>query len=294
MEQVTIWIFHDNDHGKKLAATIKKLGLNVIDIQGYETRELNIHDEDLNIFILDINNIPAVDLVKKIEKELKFEGSLKFMLLTRNEISRVSNLSFNILHFEFISKPVYLREFLLLLEKSIIAERYREVIRLSARDALSRIEAFEGLMDINRKNVFESQSEKEAFEKILHFEKGLLKKQFTLNKAIREFSKLRQASLYDLKKRLEAEESLDKLRKDELMHAKSVINAQESLIDFSSMRLEETKEILDASQSVAELSRTEAIKLHEELNREKELNLTLMEEIEKLKKELKSKNRKSK
>jgi len=291
MEQVTIWIFYDNEHGKKLGTTIKKLGLNVNQIEGYNSRDLNIHNEDLNIFIFDINNILPGELIKKIEKELKFESSLKFVLFTRNVINKNADLSYNILHLEFISKPVYVREFLLLLEKSIIAEKYRDVIRLSSMDALSRIESFEGLMDINRKNVFESETEKEAFEKILHYEKGLFKKQYTLNKAIREFSKLRQASLYDLKKRIDAEESLDKLRKDELMHAKSVINAQESLIDFSSLQLEETKEILDASQNVAELSRNEAIQLHEDLKREKELNKNLVREIEKLKHEIQSKKK---
>ena len=58
-------------------------------------------------------------------------------------------------------------------------------------------------------------------------------------------------------------------------------------------QLEETKGFIHASENVAELSRSEAIKLHEDLDRERELNKSLSEEIEKLLKDieiLKAKN----
>ncbi len=282
MEQVTIWISFDNEHGRKLAASVKKLGLTINLIEGYHIDELNVQKDEINIFIFDFIKIKPETILKDIQGEFKFEGFIKFLILPRKDINRISDYSFNIIHMEFISRPVYTREFLLLLEKSIISEKYREVLKLSSRDALSRIESFEGLIDINRKNVFESENEKEAFKKIIRYEKGLFREQYRLSNSIKEFSKVRQSSMFDMKKRIKAEESLDKLRHDELIHAKNVIYAQENLIDFSTMQLEEAKEILGASENVAELSRKEALNLHEELNSEKKLNKKMKKDIKKL------------
>ncbi len=286
MEQVTVWYLTDNDHGKKLAGAIGKLGLETNLIESDNLYDTNIKDDEINIFIFDLMKSKPEDLIKKIKEELKIQSFIKYLILTKKQINEVSNLSYNILHLEFISRPVNKREFLLLLEKTIIVERYREIMKYVSKESESRIQTYEGLLDINRKNVFESESDKQAFEKILIYEKGLLKEQFRLNKAIKEFSMMRQLNLYDMQKRILAEESLSELRQMELRTAKEVINAQESVIDFSVMQLEEAKEILDASQSVAELSRTEAMKLHDDLRRERELNKRLSEEVERLLKEV--------
>ena len=82
------------------------------------------------------------------------------------------------------------------------------------------------------------------------------------------------------------DEMLANLRRREMIDAKKVINAQESVINFSSSQLDETRDILDASEKVAELSRTEAMDLHQDLVRQKEMNKMLSEEIEQLLQEI--------
>jgi hypothetical protein len=282
MEETKIWIFSDNKHGGKLTEAISKLGLTLNLIDGLHLNEINVKEDDINLFIFDIVKVKPDKLLKTLEADLSLRGFCKFVIFTKKEIKEISRNSYNMLHLEYIARPVFSPEFLLLLEKTIIVERYREILKFVSKESESRIEAYERLLDINRKNVFESAGEKEAFEKIIHYEKGLLKEQFKLNESIKDFSMLRQVSLYDMKKRISAEESLYELRQKELMDAKEVINAQESLIDFSSIKLEETKEILGASEKVSELSRAEAIELHEELDHQKELNRQLAAEVEEL------------
>ena len=102
----------------------------------------------------------------------------------------------NLMHVEFISRPVSDREFLLLLEKTILVERYREIMKYISEEAESRIEAFENLMDIKRKDIFASEEEKEGFKNILNYEKNLIKKQSDLNKAIREYTQKRQKEIF--------------------------------------------------------------------------------------------------
>jgi hypothetical protein len=286
MEETKIWIFSDNNHGNKLTESIKKLGLDLDHIDGLRLNEINVKEDEINVFIFDIVRVKPDKLLKTIEADLSLRGFCKFVIFTKKEIKEVARKSYNMLQLEYIARPVFNPEFLLLLEKTIIVERYREILKFVSKESESRIEAYERLLDINRKNVFESVGEKEAFQKIVHYEKGLLKEQFKLNESIKDFSMLRQVSLYDMQKRISAEESLSELRQRELMDANEVINAQESLIDFSVTQLEETKEILGASEKVSELSRTEAIELHEELDQQKELNRQLASEVEELMKRL--------
>jgi hypothetical protein len=56
--------------------------------------------------------------------------------------------------------------------------------------------------------------------------------QQSLNKAIRDFTYLRQKDLFEMKNLLQAEEMLDTLRQRELLDANDVIKAQQNVLDF--------------------------------------------------------------
>jgi hypothetical protein len=282
MEKLTIWYLKDNDGGVDIVNAITGLGLSVNTVSGYKLSHANIIEEHINIFIFDILAADPVHVVKEIINDERLEGSLKFMIIKKNQFKEISKLNYNMLHLEFLNRPVDKREFLLLLEKSIIVERYREIMKFISREAESRIEAYEGLMDINRKNVFESDKEKEAFEKILNFEKNLIQQQTNLSTAIRDFTLLRQMNLYDMRDRIKAEEMLADLRRKELMDAKDVIKAQESVIDYAAKEVDSAKKIIDAREKVEELSRSELMELHKEIARQKALNKQLAEQVDRL------------
>jgi hypothetical protein len=287
MEQVTIWYLSDNDSGSKLVNAITGLGLPLNQVSGTSLNHANIREDVINIFIFDIVTVEPGKIIDEIKKDRRLQSFLKFLFVKKNQIKNMSNLNYNLLHLEFLNRPVDKREFMLLLEKSIIVERYREIMKFISKEAESRIEAYEGLMDINRKNVFESEKEKEAFEKILAFEKNLMKEQSNLSTAIRDFTLLRQMDMYEMRDRIKAEELLGELRRKELMDAHQVIHAQESVINYGAKELHDAKRIITAREQVDELSRSELIGLHEEISRQKVLNKQMSGEIERLLLEIK-------
>lgn len=293
MEKLTIWYLKDNDVSNEIVDAITGLGLKVNLISGYKLSHANILDEEINIFIFDILNTDPKLVIKEIMKEERLQSFLKFMITKKNQVKEISKLNYNLMHLEFLNRPMDKREFLLLLEKSIIVERYREIMKFISKEAESRIEAYEGLMDINRKNVFESEKEKEAFEKILDFEKNLIQQQTNLSAAIRDFTLLRQMNLYDMRDRIKAEEMLTELRRKELMDARDVIKAQESVIDYAAKEVDSAKKIIDAREKVEELSRSELLELHKEIGRQKALNKQLAEQVDRLLVDVKSDKGKS-
>ncbi len=283
MERVDIWYLTDNEKGEKIADAIKSLGLTINLVRAHDLSECNIVHSSINLFIIDLANSDVEQVMNVCRDDPRLQPFIKFIVLNKKEIRRASGLASQLLHVEFISRPVQKREFLLLLEKSLIVERYREIMSVVSKEAENRIEAYENLLDINRRDIFESEKEKHAFEKIVDFEKHIMKEQKDLNRAITEFSVMRQQEMFDMKKRINAEEMLAGLRRQELMDAQRVINAQESVIEFSSQELDDAKRIIDANERAHELGRMEAMELHQELGREKQKNVVLQDEINRLK-----------
>ncbi|MFC1669675.1 hypothetical protein ACFL20_04730 [Spirochaetota bacterium] len=283
MENVSIWYLTDNEHGKEIVISIQGLGLPVNMLTGTSFKEANVNENEINVFIIDLVQEKPLKIIEMITGDKRLANFTKYLILKKDDIEEVAKSSYNIMHLEFMRKPVEKREFLLLIEKSIIIERYREIMKYIASEAEMRIETYEGLLDINRKNIIDSDKEIQAFQKIIDYEKNLIKEQANLNLAIKDFSLLRQQEMEDMKNRIVAEEMLSDLRRKELMDAKKMINAQESLINFSVGELYDAKKIIYASESVAELGRSEAIGLHKELEDIKEENVKLKEEVKKLK-----------
>jgi len=288
MKNVYIWYMTDNDDGKKVAGAIKDMGLKVNLITQNDLSESNIVHSDTNIFIIDLKKKKLPEIIGMIRDEERISLFLKFVILQKREIRKAVNISLSLMHIEFISRPVEHREFVLLLEKSVVVERYKEMLKLISSEAESRIGAFESLMDINRKDIFESDKEKEAFEKILEYEKHLMDEQTRLNRAIKEFTLMRQRELFDIKNRVKAEEMLADLRRLEMLDAKNIIKAQEAVIDFSSRELKEAGKIIDATEKVQELSRVEAMELHNRLRDELENKRKLEYELQQLREEIAS------
>nr|HPJ40583.1 hypothetical protein [Spirochaetota bacterium] len=118
--------------------------------------------------------------------------------------------------------------------------------------------------------------------------KHLMDEQTRLNRAIKEFTLMRQRELFDIKNRVKAEEMLADLRRLEMLDAKNIIRAQEAVIDFSSRELKEAGKIIDATEKVQELSRVEAMELHNQLKDEIENKRKLEHELEQLREEIAS------
>ncbi len=288
MERVVIWYLTDSKAGEALSQSIRYLGLSMNLLTGGSFAKAEIPGGNLNIFIIDLVERDLPGIMSVVRDDQRLQGFLKFVILKKGLVKEALTLAANMLQVEFISRPVDKREFILLLEKSILVERYREMMHSVSRDVEDRIETFESLMSINRKDIFVTDKERDAFQRIIQHEKHLVSEQSRLNRAIREFTSLRQMEIFNMTDRIKAEEMLADLRRSELMDANSVIKAQESLIDFSSRELHEANRIINAAESVVELGRQEAISLREELADTIKRNKELTEEVGRLKEEIKS------
>ena len=286
MERADIWYCTDNDKGKEIYETLKLLGLNIVLVEDKNFSSCNILPSQINIFIIDLITVEFSEILSMLRKDERLHKFIKYLILFKKQIRKASQLSFDIMHLEILSRPIKKREFSLLLEKSIVVERYKEMLNLFSLEATERIEEYTNLLDINRKESFFDEKEKNIFSKIINFEKHILEEQKELNAAIANFTRLRQQELFDLKKRIDAEEMLSELRRQELMDAKNVIAAQSAVIDYSSKELQNAEEIIHATEAVQELSRLEAIKLHEQLEKEKQKNEELQKKIEMLEKKI--------
>jgi len=282
MERADIWYCTDNDKGKEIYETLKLLGLNIVLVEDKNFSSCNVLPSQINIFIIDLITVEFSEILSMLRKDERLHKFIKYLILFKKQIRKASQLSIDVMHLEILSRPIKKREFSLLLEKSIVVERYKEMLNLFSLEATERIEEYTNLLDINRKESFFDEKEKNIFSKIINFEKHILKEQKELNAAIGNFTRLRQKELFDLKKRIDAEEMLSELKRQELMDAKSVIEAQSAVIEYSSKELQSAEEIIHATEAVQELSRLEAIKLHEELEKEKQKNEELQKKIEML------------
>jgi len=285
MENANVVFFTDNDNGEKLAAVIESLGLTVKKALVSDDKTLLSNFRENYILIFDYTGIEAPDILSFADS-LEGGGSrVKFVIMDQAKMENSHVKCSNLCQVEFIARPVDNREFLLLLEKTILVEKYKSIMAAISREAESRMEIFEAVLGPNRKDLFNEKAEKEAFVRMIDFEKKLMEDQLHLNDSIRRIALMRNRDYLVMKERVEAEEMLDDLRRSELLDANKVIEAQESLIDYSTKELYDAKKIIDATENVAELSRVEALELHNELSRLKEENSELLEKISKLMKE---------
>ncbi|MCX8122824.1 MAG: hypothetical protein N3F66_01505 [Spirochaetes bacterium] len=169
MERADIWYCTDNDKGKEIFAALKILGLNITLIESRNFSSCNIVPSRINIFIIDLINSDIPEILAMIRKDERIHKFLKYLVLYKKQIRKASHLASDLMHLEILSRPLQKREFSLLLEKSIIVERYKEMLHMFSHEATERMETYSNLLDINRKESFFDEKEKNIFEKTSYF-----------------------------------------------------------------------------------------------------------------------------
>ncbi|MFA5517810.1 MAG: hypothetical protein WDA74_01005 [Spirochaetota bacterium] len=291
MENANVIVFTDNYEGRELAKAIESLGLTVKVVSSFSQKQVLDNYRDNYILIFNITDLEVSSVLDFAESLEGGSSKVKFIIMEQSKIGTANVKTSNVTHVEFIGSPVDKREFLLLLEKTLLVEKYKNLMVLISKESESRLEIFETVLGPCHENYSDDKADKEAFLKMIDFEKKLMKEQLNLNDAIRRIALMRNRDYFLLKERVLAEEMLDTLRQNELMNANKVIEAQEALIDYSAKEFYDARRIIDATNNVAELSRVEALELHEELllvkKENKELTLkikSLMDENMELKK----------
>ncbi|HRX48054.1 MAG TPA: hypothetical protein P5120_11090 [Spirochaetota bacterium] len=283
INDIEIIYFTDSAENDPLIQKLTKGGLN-IRVADYN-HSADVQSSPGCILVFDVKGVKPFDMLKDISSIKWMEDNIKLILADPGSISGHSQYAVNVNNFDFIERPVESRSFALLLEKTLLLEKYRRMMDLVSKESSSRIEVFEHLLGMKNSDESDVAVEKSMFLKILDFEKRLMQEQLNLNESIRSIALFRKNEFLAMKDRIRAEEMLGELRRKELMDANNIISAQEGLIEFSSKQLHEAKKIIDAREHVEELSRAEAINLHEEIKRLKKVNAGLEEKILKLAKE---------
>lgn len=280
MNNIEIIYFTDNPDSSALTDKIVKGGLN-IRIEEYKKAAQSDFQPGC-ILVFDVKDVTPFELLREISSIKWMDDDIKLIFAEPESISGESAHALNVHNFDFIDRPVEPRSFTLLLEKTLLVEKYRRMMNLVSRESSSRIEVFEYLLNLKNSDESDVEIERSMFLKILDFEKRLMQEQMNLNESIRNIALFRKSEFLEMKDRIRAEEMLGELRRKELLDANNIISAQEGLIDFSSRQLEEAKKIIDAREHVEELGRSEAMELHEEIKRLKKNNAELEERVEKL------------
>jgi hypothetical protein len=282
MNNIEILYFTDNKDGEALAARVSQMGVSVTVCDFDNLEKLCENKTGYCILIFDMEKKKPEQLIKHLSDTKSVENIIKLIITEKSDIDGVFFNAVHLLNLEFIIKPVDERSFMLLIEKTLLVEKYRQIMKLISEESESRIDVLECMLNIKRKDMFDEGTEKEIFIRILDFEKKLMEEHLSLNDSIRNIALYRNNEFIALKDRIKAEEMLNELRREELINANRIIEAQESLIEYSSRELIEAKKIMNARENVEELSRTEAIELHSELKRLKNEKKILEGKIETL------------
>lgn len=282
MDKIEVLYFTDNKEGEALATRVRQMGVSVTSCDFNEIEQVCENITGYVVLIFDfINKKPEV-LIKQLSDVKSVKNLIKLIITDNSDIEGVFFNAVQLLNLEFIIKPVDERSFMLLLEKTLLVEKYRQLMKLISDESESRIDVLECMLNIKRKDMYDEGTEKEIFIRILDFEKRLMEEHLSLNDSIRNIALYRNNEFIALKDRIKAEEMLNELRREELINANRIIKAQESLLEYSSKELMEVKMIINARENVEELSRSEAIDLHSELDRLKREKKVLESRIESL------------
>lgn len=267
MDKIEVLFFTDNKEGEALAGRARQMGISLTVCNYSDIKKTAGSETGYCVLVFDLTSINPSDLIKNISEIRSLDNIIKLIITDNSDIDGVFFSAANLQNLEFIIRPVDERSFMLLLEKTLLVEKYRQIMKLISDESESRIDVIECMLDIKRKDMYDEGTEKEVFLKILDFEKRLMQEHLRLNDSIRNIALNRNYEYMVLKDRVKAEEMLSELRREEMINANRIIEAQESLIEYSARELIETKKILDAMDCVEELSRNEAMDLHRELDR---------------------------
>ncbi|MBN2039358.1 MAG: hypothetical protein JW864_04915 [Spirochaetes bacterium] len=286
MDSTHIWYLTDNSQGKGTAGKIAEMGLNVNIVGKKSTIKESINTDNINVFIYDYINSDIMKVVSMIQKDERTHDAQKFIFVQKKNLKEALNTAMVFPHTEILSRPLDERIFLLLLEKTVIIERFREVMGDISREAGARIGTYENIMDINRQDLFVSDMEKKNFSNIIKFEKDLIKKQVELNKSIREYTFLRQRDMFYDENRIRAEVRLNELESrdlDDAIRALSISSPSDNPESvYVNNFIESNHNVLGENN---QFSDTENGKLQKELADLKEKNKLHLARISELKEE---------
>lgn len=197
MKNIHILIVSDNKEGTQIARELKELEIFVSTLKLNKIYLLDMSKAKIVILIINLDNISLDKILAELEKQ-KIPGNwLKFIFLKNKFLKDIRYENFNIFHLEFLQRPVRIAEFLLLMEKTILTEKFKLMLREVSVELKEKSESMENLYNVMRKKLFNDNSSSiEVFSKIIKMQKRLDDETLKMQNSIKKFSSFRQKNLY--------------------------------------------------------------------------------------------------
>lgn len=130
MNKIEILFFTDNSEGEALAARAGQMGLSVMVCDFNEIDNISENKTGCSVYVFYLMARKPAELIRDISRITAIDNFIKLVVADRSDVEGIFFNTVNLLNLEFIVKPVDERSFLLLLEKTILVEKYRQIMKL--------------------------------------------------------------------------------------------------------------------------------------------------------------------
>lgn len=244
-----------------------------ISIQNYSVSEINsisLLKDKIYLFYIDLFEAEYRESKAQINKFLEANSDIKFVMyvgFTSEEFSQTTSTF-------CLETPIRKSELKLIVEKTILAEFYKNSALEIGDACLNNVGFFEGVFELARKENLESKDTTLAFELILDYEKKNKVSKAQINQAIDRVIEMKDAELIHMNETLKATEKLNRLRESELKEEIATREAIEKALLFSHEEEINMQKIIKAQDKIFEFTDKEIRALVEE-NKQLKLKLGL-------------------
>jgi hypothetical protein len=196
MNNISIFIVTDNDEGKLIFHELKFLETDISMAPLKKMVSNKGNQSEIGILIIHLEDTPLATILQSFQKQNVPEKWLKFVFLKHRNLKGLKLDNFHFFHLEFLQRPVRINEFLLLVEKSILTEKYKLLLKETPVWLQEKGESLENIYDTLRKKLIdEDSSSSKVFAKIINLQQKLDEETDKYQKAIEKFSGRKKRNL---------------------------------------------------------------------------------------------------
>ncbi len=198
MENIQIVVVSDNREGKRIAQGFQEVGADVVESSLKDLYKFQESAREQIVLAVNLDKPAYPDVLKSLQKLPQCAQWLKFIFIKAGLLKNIDYSAVDSRTLEFLQRPVRISEFLIIVEKSLLAERFRNTLQSHSQSKPAEKESLQNLYDLFRKKIFieDDRGPEQVFEKILNMQKKLDDEHLRYQKAIEKFSVAKQKNLF--------------------------------------------------------------------------------------------------
>lgn len=198
MENIRILLISDNREGKTIGQGFREMGADLLEItpDGLSSYENSNHE--ITVLVVNLDKSPYQQILDELSNSYKAEEWVKFVFVRSAQVKRLDYNEYSLDQLEFLQRPVRIAEFLLITEKTILAERFKRMLEKHSIKENGHENTIHKLFDVVRKKVFveDVEGSGKVFEKIVNMQETLDLETMKYQNAIKKFSMAKQKNLF--------------------------------------------------------------------------------------------------